>query len=111
MSVGEVVTGVGSAVNGRGRKLGRLLADSAARIVVGHRGRLACFGVEHLRAVLAARNRQVLILGQGELDGGLVRDMTGVLTSLCARLCGRRGARNRVLRAVSCAGSVGSTGV
>jgi putative resolvase len=33
----------------------------------------------------------------------LVRDMVEVLTSLCARLYGRRGARNRALKAVGCA--------
>jgi putative resolvase len=32
-----------------------------------------------------------------------VRDMIEVLTSFCARLYGRRGARNRALRAVTCA--------
>jgi len=31
----------------------------------------------------------------------LVRDMTGVLTSMCARLYGLRGARSRALRAVT----------
>ena len=33
----------------------------------------------------------------------LVRDMIEVLTSLCARLYGRRSARNRALKAVGCA--------
>ncbi len=32
-----------------------------------------------------------------------MRDMIEVLTGLCARLYGRRGARNRALRAVTCA--------
>jgi putative resolvase len=31
----------------------------------------------------------------------LMRDMIEVLTSMCARLYGRRGARNRALRAVT----------
>ncbi len=31
----------------------------------------------------------------GETADDLVRDMTGVLTCMCARLYGRRGARNR----------------
>ena len=33
----------------------------------------------------------------------LIRDMVEVLTSLCARLYGRRSARNRALKAVRCA--------
>ena len=61
---------------------------------------LARFGVEHLQAALAAQDRQALILGQGEVGDDLVREMTEVLTSFCARLCGRRGARSRALRAL-----------
>jgi putative resolvase len=111
MSVDEFATEVGSAVNGRRRKLGRLLADpAAAQIVVGHRDQLARFGVGHLQAAVAAQGRRVLILDQGQVGDDLVGDMTGVLTLLCARLYGRRGARDRALRAVSCAGSAGSTG-
>ena len=42
--VDEVVTEIGSAVNGRRVRLARLLAD--ATIVIEHRDRLARFGVE-----------------------------------------------------------------
>jgi putative resolvase len=103
-AVGEVVTEIGSAMNGRRRKLGRILAGPAAiSIVVGHRGRLARFGAGHLQAALAAQGREVVILGSGETEDDLVRDMTEVLTSFCARVYGRRGARNRALRALDCA--------
>jgi len=37
------------------------------------------------------------------MDDDLVRDMTEVLTSFCARLYGRRGARNRAEKALNCA--------
>jgi len=70
-------------------------------IVVEHRDRLARFGVEHLDAALAAQGRRVLVAGAEETVDDLVRDMIEVLTSMCARLDGRRGARNRVMRAVS----------
>ncbi len=104
--VGEVVTGVGSAMSGRRRKLGRVLSDPAAtRIVAGHRDRLARFGVGHLQAALAAQGRQIVVLGPEEVDDDLVRDMTEVLTWFCARLYGRRGARNRAQRALDCAQS------
>ena len=36
-----------------------------------------------------------------EMDDDLVRDVTEVLTSFCARLYGRRGARNRASRALA----------
>jgi putative resolvase len=104
VGVAEVVSEVGSGVNGRRPKLRRVLADPrAAMIVVEHRDRLARFGVEQLEAALAAHGRQLLVVDPGEVDDDLVRDMVEVLTSFCARLYGRRGARNRALRAVTCA--------
>jgi putative resolvase len=104
VTVAEVVTEVGSGVNGRRPKLRRVLADPrAATIVVEHRDRLARFGVEHLEAVLSAQGRGLVVVDPGETSDDLVRDMIEVLTSFCARLYGRRGARNRALRAVACA--------
>jgi len=44
-----------------------------------------------------------VVLDDGEVDDDLVRDMVEVLTSFCARLYGRRSARNRALKAVGCA--------
>lgn len=104
LSVDEVVTEVGSGMNGRRRKLARVLADpTAAIIVVEHRDRLARFGVEHLEAALSAQGRRVAVVDSGEVEDDLVRDMTEVLTSFCARLYGRRGARNRAEKALRCA--------
>ena len=102
--VAEVVTEVGSGMDGKRRRLARLLADPAAvTIVVEHRDRLARFGVEHLEAALSAQGRRVVVVDQGEVTDDLVRDMTEVLTSFCARLYGRRGARNRAEKALRCA--------
>lgn len=102
--VDEVVTEVGSAMNGKRRKLQRLLADpSATTIVVEHRDRLARFGTEHLEAALRAQGRRVAVVDGAALDDDLVRDMTEMLTSFCARLYGRRGARNRAEKALRCA--------
>lgn len=104
LSVDEVVTEVGSGLNAKRPRLARLLADaSVARIVVEHRDRLARFGVEHLAAALSAQGREILVVEEVEVEVDLVRDMTEVLTSFCARLYGRRGARNRALRALTTA--------
>lgn len=104
LSVDEVVTEVGSGMNGHRRKLARLLTDATATtIVVEHRDRLARFGVEYLEAALSAQGRRVVVVDDGEVQDDLVRDMTEVLTSFCARLYGRRGARNRAEKALRCA--------
>jgi len=74
--VGEVVVEVGSGMNGKRRKLARVLADPAAgTIVVKHRDRLARFGVEHLEAALSAPGRRVVVVDDGEVDDDLVRDI------------------------------------
>lgn len=100
--VGEVVCEVGSGLNGKRPQLRRLLSDpSVSVVVVEHRDRLARFGVEHLEAVLSAHGRKVVVADPGETTDDLVRDMIEVLTSMCARLYGRRGARNRAMRAVT----------
>jgi putative resolvase len=104
MSVDEVVTEVGSGMNGKRRKLARLLSDATAKtVVVEHRDRLARFGVEHLEAALSAQGRRIVVVDGGEVEDDLVGDVTEVLTSLCARLYGRRGARNRAEKALRCA--------
>ena len=104
LAVNEVIGEVGSGLNGKRPKLRRLLAEpQATTIVVEHRDRLARFGVEHLEAALAAQGRTLVVVDAGETDDDLVRDMIDVLTSFCARLYGRRGARNRAMRALTCA--------
>lgn len=102
LTVAQVVTEVGSGLNGKRPKLRRVLSDPDAKvIVVEHRDRLARFGVEHLEAALAAQGRRIVVADAGETTDDLVRDMIEVLTSMCARLYGRRGARNRAMRAVT----------
>jgi putative resolvase len=102
MVVSRVVTEVGSALNGRRKKFLGLLRDPAVTIiVVEHRDRFARFGAEYVEAALSAQGRRLLVADPAEMDDDLVRDVTEILTSLCARLYGRRAATNRVKRAVA----------
>ena len=104
MTVSRVVTEVGSALNGRRERFLGLLRDPAVTtIVVEHRDRFARFGAEYVEAVLAAQGRRLLVVDPAEVDDDLVRDVTEILTSLCARLYGRRAAANRASRAVAAA--------
>ena len=108
LTVSQVVTETGSALNGKRRKFLRLLADpSVGVIVVEHRDRFARFGAEYVQAALAASNRRLLVVDDTELDDDLVRDMTEILTSMCARLYGRRSAQNRARRALEAAAADG----
>lgn len=100
--VDKVVTGVGSALNGHRRKFLALLRDpSITRIVVEHRDRFCRFGSEYVQAALAAHGRELVVVDSSEVDDDLVRDMTEILTSMCARLYGKRAAANKAKRAIA----------
>ena len=100
----EVVKEVGSGLNGNRRRLRRLVADhTVGTIVVEHRERLSRFGIEYVEAALEGRGARILVMDEAELEDDLVRDVTEVMTSLCARLYGRRSARRRAERALAAA--------
>ncbi|HET9655710.1 MAG TPA: IS607 family transposase [Kineosporiaceae bacterium] len=102
LSVDRVVTEVGSALNGHRRKFLALLRDpKVTTVVVEHRDRFVRFGAEYVEAALAASGRRLLVVDPAEVDDDLVRDVTEILTSLCARLYGRRAAANRAARGVA----------
>ena len=104
LAVTHTVTEVGSGMNGARPKLRRLLADSTVgTLVVEHRDRLARLGSEYIEAALLGAGRRLVVVDPAEFEDDLVRDMTEVLTSLCARLYGRRSARTRAARALRCA--------
>ena len=95
---------VGSGMNGGRSKARRLLADPAVTVVVvEHRDRLGRMNTELVESALGAHGRRLVVLDAGEVADDLVRDMTEVLTSFCARLYGRRSARNRAEKALRCA--------
>ncbi len=95
---------IGSGMNGSRSKLRRLLADpKVSVVVVEHRDRLARLNAELVEAALSAHGRRLLVIDEGEVDDDLVREMTEVLTRFCARLYGRRSARNRAEKALRCA--------
>jgi putative resolvase len=104
MPVVRVEAEVGSGMNGARARARRLLADPAAAVVVvEHRDRLGRMNTELVEAALAAHGRRLVVLDGSEVTDDLVRDMIEVLTWFCARLYGRRSARNRALKAVGCA--------
>ena len=109
LTVIRSVSEIGSGLNGHRAKVMRLLADPAVRtIVVEHRDRLARFGAEYIEAALAAGGRKLVVMDQAERKDDLVQDMVDVLTSFCARLYGRRAAKNRAEKALAAAAEGGA---
>jgi predicted site-specific integrase-resolvase len=68
--------------------------------VVAHRDRLMRFGFEYVESSLAAQGRRIVVMEQAEMKDDLVQDMIEVLTSFCARLYGRRSAKNKAKKAL-----------
>ncbi len=100
----EVVTEIGSGLNGHRKQLVRLLSDpTVRRIVVEHRDRLARFGVEYIEAAMTAQGRTLVFAEAGEQKLDIVQDFVDVVTSMCARIYGQRAAKNRARRALAAA--------
>ena len=100
----EVVTETSSGMNDKRRKLNRLLADPGVGvIIVEHRDRLARMNAGLIESALKAQGRRLIVVDDRELDDDLVRGMTEVLTSFCARLYGRRAAVNKAKAALKAA--------
>ena len=97
-------TEIGSGLNGHRPKLLRLLKDpNVGGVVVEHRDRLMRFGAEYVESTLAAQGRRLIVVDETEMKDDLVQDMLDVLTSFCARLYGRRAAKNRAKKALEAA--------
>ena len=106
LTVVRSVAEIGSGLNGHRGKIMRLLSDAAVQtIVVEHRDRLTRFTAEYIEAALAACGRKLVVVDESEMKDDLVQDMVDVLTWFCARLYGRRAAKNRAAKAVAAAQS------
>ncbi|MCX4430045.1 IS607 family transposase [Streptomyces mirabilis] len=103
-TVVRIESEIASGMNGGRTKARRLLADPKVTIVVvEHRDRLGRMNTELVEAALEAAGRRLVVLDAGEVEDDLVRDMVEVLTSFCARLYGRRSAKNRAKKALKAA--------
>ncbi len=101
LKVSKVIKEIGSGLNGRRPKLLSLLKDrQLSAIVVEHKDRLVRFGSEYLEALLESSGRRLIVIEKTEMKDDLVQDMIDVLTSFCARLYGRRSAKNRARKAL-----------
>ncbi|HHB93227.1 MAG TPA: IS607 family transposase [Thioploca sp.] len=100
-TVSKTVTEIGSALNGNRPKLIRLLRDSSIKVIaVEHKDRLMRFGYEYVESALHSQGRNLFVVDNKELKDDLLEDMISVLTSFCARLYGRRSAKNKAKKAI-----------
>ena len=108
VSLGEddpsVISEVGSGMNGNRRKLNKILSDSSVtRIVVEHSDRLARMNLPLIKSCLKASGRDLIVIDDAEITDDLVQEITEFMTSVCARIYGRRSAKNRAQAAMKAA--------
>ena len=102
--ISKEIIEIGSGLNGKRKKLISLLSDATiGTIVVEHRDRLGRFGVEMIEASLKSSGRKIVVLNESEFKDDLVQDFVDVVTSMCARIYGRRSSKSRAERAIKAA--------
>lgn len=101
--ISNVVTEIASGLNDQRPKREKLLADaSIGTIVVENRDRLTRFGSHSIETLLQAQGRRVEMIFPGDTGDELVDDVVSVITSMAARIYGRRQSKRRAEKIKQC---------
>jgi putative resolvase len=101
--VAKEVAEIASGLNDQRPKLEKLLADvSMGTIVVENRDRLTRFGSHYIETLLQAQGRHLEMLFPGDTGDELVDDFVAVITSMAARIYGRRQSKRRAEKIKHC---------
>lgn len=101
--VSKEVTEIASGLNEKRPKLEKLLADSSiGTIVVENRDRLTRFGSHYIETLLEAQGRHLEMIFQSDTGDELVDDCVSVITSMAARISGRRQSKRRAEKIKQC---------
>lgn len=92
--VAKEVSEIASGLNDQRPKLSKLLQDqSIGTIVIEHRDRLTRFGYHYIEQLLATQERHLEVIFPGDTADDLVDDFVSVITSMAARIYGRRNSK------------------
>ncbi len=101
--VAKEVTEMASGLNEKRPKLEKLLADSSiGTIIVENRDRLTRFGAHSIQALLCAQGRHLEMIFSTESGEELVDDFVDLITSMAARISGRRPSKRRAEKIQQC---------
>jgi putative resolvase len=101
----DVASGLSDHRAGLGESLAGCMTPGVDRLLVGHPDRLAGLGVGLIEQLLRGCGVTVVYTGHPEDESELVRDMLAIVTGFAGRLCGRRSAKTKRLRAALAADS------
>src|SRR5262249_5512006 len=97
------VTEIASGWNDERPKIRKLLTDSrVGGLVVEHKDRLTRFGYGYITTLLEHQGRRVEAVFPTDTGDELVDDFVAVITSMAARIYGRRNAKRRVAHIQAC---------
>jgi predicted site-specific integrase-resolvase len=90
--VDKVVIEIGSGLNDERPKLEKILLDKTINvIVIEHSDRLARFGLNYIKKLLALDERKIEIINETQSEReDLMQDFVSIITSFTARLYGQR---------------------
>jgi predicted site-specific integrase-resolvase len=97
------VTEIASGLDDERPKLMKLLADRrVGTLVVEHKARLTRFGYGYIITLLEQQGRRVEAVFPTDTGDGLVDDFVAVVTSMAARIYGRRNSKRRAQQVKAC---------
>ncbi len=97
------ITEIASGLNDQRPKLMKLLLDpSIGTIVVEHKDRLTRFSFNYIDQLLAMQGRKLEVVFSTDTNDGLVDDFVSVITSMAARIYGRRNSKRRAEQVKKC---------
>src|SRR5258706_6401967 len=101
--VTRMVQEIGSGLNDRRPKFLKLLTDpSIGVIILEHRDRGTRCGFIYLEQLLAMQGRRLEVVFPKDTDDDLVNDFVSIITSMAARIYGRRNSRSKAERIKQC---------
>jgi putative resolvase len=101
--VAKEVTEIASGLNEKRPKLEKLLADtSIGTIVVENRDRLTRFGTHYIETLLETQGRHIEMIFSGDTGDELVDDFVAIITSMAARIYGRRQSKRHAEKIKHC---------
>jgi putative resolvase len=101
--VAKEVTEIASGLNESRPKFLKLLADATiGTIIVEHKDRSTRFGWNYITTLMEAQGRRMEAVFPDETKDDLVNDFVSSITSMAARIYGRRGSRRKAERIKQC---------
>src|SRR6516225_4999658 len=97
------VTEIASGLNDERPKLKKLLTDARVSVLlIEHKDRLTRFGYGYIATLLEYQGRRVEAVFPMDTGDDLVDDFVAVITSMAARIYGRRNAKDRAAQIQAC---------